>query len=635
MLVATQTVEVGANLDVDGLVTESAPWDSLVQRLGRLNRVGECPGATRAVVVHDGVAEDPVYGAPRQVTWDFLCGRLQAADAELDVSPLACRALLPDVPPDAFAARLDPPLVTTTILDAWARTAPVPVPDPPGAPYLHGLGRDFAAVAVAWRDGLVEGGPTGDDAERPDDEVDADLSAVPVLAAELVEVPIHAVRRWLAGETPPAVSDLDEDAGPQPPGRAVRDAIRAVAWRSTLTGGSADDRRSSAPSGSWTWIEATGVRAGDVIVVPTQRGGLDDFGWAPNGEAAVLDVAELVRFQPQSGQLSGAEYNVRGGPRRVLRLDGLTGRRLGLDPDDTRELHRLVRRLESPHDEEEADRNDVVSALVDSLDRRLVTAEDAPLDDRLAGTAWTPAALRELRAWMDGSVAMLDLVEDRQGGRDHFLLSSASGAAAATDRDDEGPECSSMGSGQVALAAHHANVGDRARDIATALELPADLVSAVEAAARWHDLGKIEARFQTMLCGGDQYAAMLVDEPLAKSGMNPADRAAYRTARLRSGLPPGTRHEAWSAAMVGEYVAGNTVGLPFDADLVIHLVASHHGHARPWLPPVRDDDPTDLSALVDGSAVGLADAKVTVRTAATVDFEHPERFARLNCRYGR
>ena len=43
VLVATQTVEVGVNLDVDVLVSESASWDALVQRLGRLNRLGELP----------------------------------------------------------------------------------------------------------------------------------------------------------------------------------------------------------------------------------------------------------------------------------------------------------------------------------------------------------------------------------------------------------------------------------------------------------------------------------------------------------------------------------------------------------------------------------------------------------------
>ena len=153
VLVATQTVEVGINLDVDGLVTECASWDSLVQRLGRVNRLGryprDDPGSTaaQAIVVHDGGPESPVYGPAAGATWSHLTG-LRAPIAaltelndpsspRLDVSPLACRALLPGARPESFPVEAlgvppETPILQAPTLDTWVCTGPIPIVDPAG-----------------------------------------------------------------------------------------------------------------------------------------------------------------------------------------------------------------------------------------------------------------------------------------------------------------------------------------------------------------------------------------------------------------------------------------------------------------------------------------------------------------------
>ena len=46
IIVATQTIEAGVDVSARVLFTETAPWASLVQRFGRLNRYGEHPEST-------------------------------------------------------------------------------------------------------------------------------------------------------------------------------------------------------------------------------------------------------------------------------------------------------------------------------------------------------------------------------------------------------------------------------------------------------------------------------------------------------------------------------------------------------------------------------------------------------------
>jgi CRISPR-associated endonuclease/helicase Cas3 len=201
------------------------------------------------------------------------------------------------------------------------------------------------------------------------------------------------------------------------------------------------------------------------------------------------------------------------------------------------------------------------------------------------------------------------------------LLGPATASRASLPEDAPGP-ATGTGTPRVLLSHHQEAVRDRAVRIARALGLPDTLVTVVEDAARWHDLGKTEERFQLMLHGGDPHETLLAEAPVAKSDARDQDPRARRTALRLSGLPAGARHEAWSAALVGQIPYGQ------DLDLLIHLVASHHGHARPLLPPVVDHAPRPISAVLDG-------LPVTVSSQDTVCLDHPSRFARLNDRYGR
>ena len=107
-------------------------------------------------------------------------------------------------------------------------------------------------------------------------------------------------------------------------------------------------------------------------------------------------------------------------------------------------------------------------------------------------------------------------------------------------------------------------------------------------AARWHDVGKRDPRWQAMIRGGDW--SRLDEPPLAKG---PGGRGAMLQARL----PAGWRHEAESLRQLdaSEALAGVA-----DPHLLRWLVATHHGYGRPWWPaPVGDTNGVGLARLMD------------------------------------
>ena len=142
---------------------------------------------------------------------------------------------------------------------------------------------------------------------------------------------------------------------------------------------------------------------------------------------------------------------------------------------------------------------------------------------------------------------------------------------------------------------HCALVGDAARRIGSALGLPE--TGALEMAGRWHDRGKARSLWQ-------RAAGIPRDgPPLAK----PPD------GHYRPALREGYRHEFGSLAEAGQGIPGEGA----DCDLILHLIASHHGWARPGFPDRRQWDP-DMPSVRNRQLA----------------FETADRFARLQARYG-
>lgn len=173
------------------------------------------------------------------------------------------------------------------------------------------------------------------------------------------------------------------------------------------------------------------------------------------------------------------------------------------------------------------------------------------------------------------------------------------------------------------LEDHLEGVAEQARRFSC--QLPAEIAGDVALAALCHDLGKADPRFQALLHGGNPWAKGPL---LAKSGAMPYGRAAFESARRRSGYPLGARHELLSVRLLES--APELLGRAHDPDLVLHLIASHHGHCRPFAPVV--DDQKHLEVSLD-----LWEQRLTANSATgleRLDSGVAERFWRLVRRYG-
>jgi CRISPR-associated endonuclease/helicase Cas3 len=180
-------------------------------------------------------------------------------------------------------------------------------------------------------------------------------------------------------------------------------------------------------------------------------------------------------------------------------------------------------------------------------------------------------------------------------------------------------------------------VEERARDYAKRLGLSDELSKDLSLAAWLHDVGKADRRFQRMLRGGSEIAYYRDEERiLAKSGMAAGSKAEHRRAQRLSGYPRGTRHEVQSVAMI-ETARGQVAERAHDLDLVMHLVASHHGHCRPFAPAIEDPGPVEV-VLAEHESATFGTLAFGATTSAhglhRLDSPLADRFWSLVTKYG-
>jgi CRISPR-associated endonuclease/helicase Cas3 len=250
-VVATQTIEVGADLDFDALVSECAPLSALRQRAGRLNRLGELASAPMTIV-YQPRDKDRVYGDLPETTWKWLTRLADKRTETVDFGIVTLEGLIArEAPPEEPAPRS--PVLLSAHVDLLAQTSASGAIDV--APWLHGWQSGSADVSVGWRgDWSVES-----------------VEAAPPTREELMQLPVYALQQWADD-----IADIEGGFAIEVHGGRHLPCVQWDGESATLT-----DVRDAHP--------------GATIVLPAHVGGCDRWGWAPASRDPVTDVGDTAR----------------------------------------------------------------------------------------------------------------------------------------------------------------------------------------------------------------------------------------------------------------------------------------------------------------------------------------------------
>jgi CRISPR-associated endonuclease/helicase Cas3 len=565
-VVATQTVEVGANIDFDALVTEAAPLDALRQRFGRLHRIPDKPSgrpAARAAIPirsdqTKNSEDDLIYGQAIAETWKWLNKKenlttedrgkskrtnfnfgINQLDAKLPKTPDGMRPLLAPQP--------DAPLLFPAHLDAWVQTNPMPDPDPDVSPFLHGPVEDAADVQVIWRADLDE---------THSEHWAETARLMPPRIREALPVPLYELRAWLRTSAEGEVADIEgvcerEQYNPRATGR------RVLCWR-----GMKDVRV----------VRPDKIKPGDTVIVPSSYGGADKFGWNPQSEAFVPDVAEPCLAQLVASYPANAFRQ----PKLRLRLHPSLLQVIVTEPAKRKPLEDLLHAA-------------VTTALAEGGDpwpavhQLLLQFGDCVCDVAFAAAA---KALSQL-----DRPPQIQIYPDRKG----LVLSAVTPLALPDEQrvpaeeveheepeDDESSLSPTMQA--VLLTDHTTQVKQQVGKFAESCGISDALNKALKLAALWHDQGKRDRRFQAWLHGSELQAlsALMHDKPLAKSGRDPGKWG--RASEF--GYPRGMRHEFVSVRLLEAVHKKHTDKKSLD--LARLLIGTHHGYGRAFAPVTSD-----------------------------------------------
>ena len=612
-VVSTQCIEVGADLNFDGMVSEASSLDSLRQRFGRLNRDGMCEPCRGAIVAPADVhrkkakndsAGDPIYGEAAAKTWALLArdGRSEI-DFGIDriSNEIEKAAGEPAALEGTSLAPPDGPELLPSHLDLLCQTSRKLGADPDVAPFLHGFERGVPTVSVVWRSGLLKDDP--DSALRARHAAfAAALAALPPRSAESMPVPIWSIRRFLGGGRAGLDSGGDAEwqrlgAPPLEDGGAGRSKTfpTAFIWRGkkrALLRIVKDDHMEEKLRGDLggengaagdEFARIGNIRPNDVVILSSDSCGWNELGHVPDmadgggdcgGEntAATIDIAEQVAFEATGGivEKTGGCDRRSGGERHPYRVQGSVAIRMADDGRYPFPMTDEARRFRTAIDNQEprSSREEILDAAREKIPEIVRQISKKPDFGGGSGAKRDRAApptgsRREERIDMDIE-SMSCTMQTMADGKEVLLIAKRKSGRA-------GPIDGSF------LDKHMKDVADSVQKYATGLGLDpvGDLVEILGTAALLHDAGKADRRFQQML-----HRSLL---PLPRDFELRAKDNGLPNGRRYRRYPKGFRHELVSSRLAEDVET-------HDRDLFLHLIESHHGHCRPLAPAVRDPD---------------------------------------------
>lgn len=472
VVVATQTLEVGIDVDFADLVTELAPASSLAQRFGRVNRLGHRTDS-KVVVIEPASGDSVKKDAPpyRAVDLSNAYGWLEALNGAENPS-VNPAAMVKNPPVQSSPERLLYQRPEWPDLLEFSRTDENPYDEPDLDLWLHdSLDAETAMGGVIVRDNLPSNTSAAMEILKTSYFAPSDRETFPANLKILQEI-----------------LDYQDEHGVKPRKFLYRQGEISL-WQDAEHG---DESNQSLAPGDVLLLDTGSVPFTNQGIAVTQRelpSTKDKLEAVPFPKGIKLYVYEKCADREKDFR----EY-------------------LGLSPEEVAEL---------------------------------LDSQSSGSETRIASELSTEAeGGQEVIAWY------ADVTDDKK---------SIEGSDIAQELAPTDP---------VLLDDHQNDVAERTRQLAENLGLAPEFSEALELAAKYHDEGKRDLRFQQML-GADPDA-----DALAKSGHRSVAEA-YR-ARSRSALPRGWRHEQLSALMV----AASPEKVGEHRDLVLRIIGCSHGHGR-------------------------------------------------------